>query len=110
MKILACAAVIAFLSSEAIAQSWDYVAVSQHGQKSGSWQTSHGTATVNLTRGKLQIEITYEDAKDFGPAVQIVGKVSGDGTIRATATYLATDQTPDRLIGVYKKRTSKQTW
>lgn len=110
MKILTYAAFIAFLSLKATAQTWDYVAVSQHGQKSGAWRTGHGTATVNLRRGKLQIDVTYEEAKVLGPVMQISGKISRDGTIHAMATYLATDQTPDKLIGLYRKRTSKQTW
>jgi len=40
----------------------------------------------------IHIEVTFDGAEDFGPAMYIDGQVGKDGTVKATATYLATNQ------------------
>lgn len=78
--------------------------------KAGEWKTNRGKASVTRIGRQVRIEVTYEEAKDFGPAMVIEGLVTPDGLIKATISYLATDQTPDKLTGVYRKRISYQTW
>ena len=104
------AAAIAVLTPNVFAQSWNYVAVTHHGQKSGEWDTNLGKAAVTRKGPQIHIEVTFEGAEQFGPAMHIDGQISANGIVRATATYLATDQTPDKLTGTYRKRISQQLW
>jgi hypothetical protein len=110
LKTLVLLAALALVAPSASSQSWDYVAVSHNGLKAGEWETNRGKASVTWSGRKVRIEVTFEEAKDFGPAMVIEGSVTADGAVRATASYLATDQTPDKLSGVYRKRISHQTW
>ena len=109
MNLVPFAAILALVTPAAFSQTWDYVSVTENGQSKSEWLTSRGKASVSMKNSRLRVEVTYAEHEDFGPAMVIQGRVGPDGTVRATATYLATDQTVEKLFGIYRKRVQKET-